>query len=126
MSSNALSLTAADNGGTLYQVDSAPTSGDTANLRVQEWSPDNNPQVGAPDTDNTYPLTAVKVSGDVVNCMTSSFFGQPWVTITLGAASVEIAVSHIMFAPKPTTLPLDAKLVAQARAWLAASPFPKD
>jgi putative PEP-CTERM system histidine kinase len=63
--------------------------------------------------------TGIKVAGDVITCQTASFFGTPEITITLGDASVSIAVSHIMFAPGPTTLPLDAKVAAQARAWLA-------
>jgi hypothetical protein len=71
-----------------------------------------------------YDLSGIKVAGDVITCETTAVFGTPEITITLGDTGVTIAVSHILFAPGPLTLPLAPKVVAEARAWLVAAKFP--
>jgi hypothetical protein len=125
MSIAPFTIEAADAGGNEYRVDIAPTGADSADLIVEEWGPGADQSTDDPASDNSYALTGIKVAGDIITCETTAIFGTPEVTITLGDADVTIAVSHIMFAPGPTTLPLDAKTAAQARAWLAAAKFPQ-
>ena len=125
MSIAPLTIEAADASGNEYQVNVAPTGADSADLIVEEWEPGADQSTDDPASDNSYALTGIKVSGDVITCQTTAVFGTPEVTITLGDASVTIAVSHILFAPGPTTLPLDAKTAAQVRAWLTAAKFPQ-
>jgi hypothetical protein len=125
MSIAPLTIEAADASGTQYDVNIQPQDADSATLSVTEWNAGEDPENDDPSAHNEYDLTGIKVAGDLITCSTASFFGTPQITITLGDASVTIAVSHIMFAPGPTTLPLDVKIAAQARAWLAAAKFPQ-
>jgi hypothetical protein len=124
-----LTIKAVDAAGNQYEVYIARLGADTATLSVSEWAPGVSAPEDDPETDNTYDIGGIKVAGGgggsiVVTCETSSFFGTPKITITLSGAAVSLVVSHVLFAPTPLTLPLDAATVAEAKAWLVAAKFP--
>ena len=107
-----------------YNIGVWPTAHDKAELQVEKFNLSYQP-TDLPISNETYELADVCVNGNVITCTTQVFGMTADVSLTIGDKDVTITVSHIIFAPEPTVIPVDAKTIARARTWLAAQKFPQ-
>jgi hypothetical protein len=111
---NPITISSVD-GDTKYNLTLTQTDDTSAILDL--WK-----SVAGVDSDETYNLVDVAVTGTKATCQTQVLFAMATVEIDIGAAEVDITVSHIWFAPTIPPMPISSADRAALVAWLNGFP----